>query len=528
MGLLDQIEVLKAADGKPALLALATVDLAYGDLPEPQRMALKDALEAAAVPHWIDESVLGTLVGASVDDSKQLLARLRALRVLEPFPARGPGAVNVHQASRNALRDRLIKEHHEKFVALSAKAREAMQPKSGIAHRIEALYHNFAVNQEIAASEWEILEREIAHPLHRSAIGAALEELRKEGWLDGAGKAAALLAGGLIKMELGESTQLEETAREVIALASAGGRQILLGFGQCMLGEALSEKGKLQDASKAFQIYLDIFERQSKSDPKWRRELAVAYTRVADVQEKEGKLVEALRSLQTCLQMMRELVKADPRDWTLHRELAETYNRIAVILQDANESKVALENYRWALEVYEGLTTIDSTDIDWQQGVGRGHLNIGSVLQEQGQLDEALEAFNKSLELYKKLAQMDSGAKLQRDIAAIHAWIGGTYYKQGKYPESLEAHRENLRISERLIDEYPQNIGFRGNLALAQWNVSASLEQMGQKEEALAGYRRVETELARVVKEAPTVARWRKLHDEIRGLIANSGGSKPN
>ena len=85
----EQLRVLEAAQGEPAKLALATVDLAYPELPEAERDALKESLEAAAITHWCDEAILSDLLEISPEESKVRLDRLRRLAVVEPFPARG-------------------------------------------------------------------------------------------------------------------------------------------------------------------------------------------------------------------------------------------------------------------------------------------------------------------------------------------------------------------------------------------------------------------------------------------------------
>ena len=104
MDFTEQLRVLQAAQGDPAKLALATVDLAYPALADAERTALKESLEAAAIPHWCDEAILAALLGITAEESAVRLARLRRLSVVEPFPARGSNAVNVHEAARLALR----------------------------------------------------------------------------------------------------------------------------------------------------------------------------------------------------------------------------------------------------------------------------------------------------------------------------------------------------------------------------------------------------------------------------------------
>src|SRR5688500_16802401 len=107
MDITGQLHVLEAAHGDPAKLALATVDLAYPTLSEDERLALRVSLEAAAIPHWCDETILAALLEIPQAESAARLDRLRNLNVVELFPARGSNVVNVHEASRLALRKRM-------------------------------------------------------------------------------------------------------------------------------------------------------------------------------------------------------------------------------------------------------------------------------------------------------------------------------------------------------------------------------------------------------------------------------------
>src|SRR5208283_1694912 len=56
MDLTEQLRVLQTAQGDPARLVLATVDLKYPKLAEAEREMLKETLEAAAIPHWCTEA----------------------------------------------------------------------------------------------------------------------------------------------------------------------------------------------------------------------------------------------------------------------------------------------------------------------------------------------------------------------------------------------------------------------------------------------------------------------------------------
>ncbi len=105
MDLEQAIRILKEAQGDPARFGLASVDLLLAGHPDEEREKVRTALEVATVPHWFDEKILAALLNSPLaTDAEALAARLRRLPVVEPFPARGPGAANVHEATRLALR----------------------------------------------------------------------------------------------------------------------------------------------------------------------------------------------------------------------------------------------------------------------------------------------------------------------------------------------------------------------------------------------------------------------------------------
>jgi len=175
------IRILKEAQGDPARLGLASVDLLLAGHPDEEREKLRTALEVAAVPHWFDEKILAALLDPPLAvDAEALAAKLRRLPVVEPFPARGPGAANVHEATRLALRARMKAESPERLRALSVHAQACFAGDAAPHARIEVLYHRFTAEPEAAA--WEC-----------SALA--------EGW-DGAGRYEALLGLGVVLDEL--------------------------------------------------------------------------------------------------------------------------------------------------------------------------------------------------------------------------------------------------------------------------------------------------------------------------------------
>lgn len=161
MDFAEQLRILKAAKDNPALLALATVDLAHHSLPEAERAQIKHALLAAAVPHWCDRNFLAALLQITVKESARLLRLLETLTVIEPFPARGRHAVNVQSDARVLLRRYLQRTDPKRWKSLAQHAHAHVAKIQKDHTRIEALFHLFSFDQSAASEQCLELEVEL-------------------------------------------------------------------------------------------------------------------------------------------------------------------------------------------------------------------------------------------------------------------------------------------------------------------------------------------------------------------------------
>ena len=423
MDFTEQLRILQAAQGNPALLALATVDLAHNALPAGERTRIKDALVAAAVPHWCDRDFLAALLDTTPEEGERLLGQLRALTVVEPFPARGEHAVNVHEAARLALREHLRVTDAARWKALSTRARAHVCQGTEPHTRIEALYHLFATNQPAAAAACEALDREFTdggRPEVRHALALALRELTAGGWLTESAQVEALLAPLRVRHWRGEAAQLEAEARYVADLARTASDPSGIGRTQRLLGDVLETKGRLDEALAAFREDLAIFQRLASTDPSnasWQRDLAVAHSRVGDILQAQGRLDEA----------------------------------VAV--------------FREALAICQRLTSTDPSNASWQRDLAVAHSKVGDILQAQGRLDEAVALFREYLAIFQRLTSTDpSNADWQRDLAVAHNRLGQAYKGRGNEENVQSSYRSAVEAMERAVAMSPGNVGWKQDL----------------------------------------------------------------
>jgi hypothetical protein len=262
MQLYDQLRALEAAQGELRALALAAVDLAYSKLSESQRQALKDALDAAAIPHWFDETILAAVLDVSPDDASARLAKLRPLRTVEHFPSRGEMALNVHEAARLALRRRLAETAPDRFRNLSANACRCFAHDPSPAGRIEWVFHLLSADPERGASELEALNRDWSERAYREdidALAAALKELEDAGLVRGRARAWILLVIAWTRVNRGESAQLAEVANDALQLAQAAGDSSAEAEARRLLGDVLRARGQ--------EVYVSYAWAQEQQDP---------------------------------------------------------------------------------------------------------------------------------------------------------------------------------------------------------------------------------------------------------------------
>jgi tetratricopeptide (TPR) repeat protein len=117
---------------------------------------LQAAVWAAAIPHWFDEPFLFALL---TEAERQTLAaedgfnKLTALSFVEIFPERG---YNVHERTRELLRERLWRTEQRRYQELSRRAAAycAGQDQEESGWRVEKIYHRLLADEPLAVYEF--------------------------------------------------------------------------------------------------------------------------------------------------------------------------------------------------------------------------------------------------------------------------------------------------------------------------------------------------------------------------------------
>jgi tetratricopeptide (TPR) repeat protein len=492
MDLDKTLEILQAAQGDPALLSLTSVDLLLNGRSENDRKKLRAALEIASVPHWFDEEILGILLDEPLSPEAQSLAsQLRSLPVVEPFPARGPGAANVHETARLALRRRMKKESADRLVALSKRAQFYFGGKAPHL-RIEALYHQFTVDPEAAERacgslfyEW----RNAGRYEELLALGVTLDELQGSGLLAAWVRGSVLYYLANIRYNYQPRNVTADQARDALAETQRRDTPWRIANAHDLMGNVLSDQGDLFGALKNYRDSLALREKLANQDPAnagWQRDLSVSYEKVGDVLSDQGELSDALKSYRDSLAIREKLVNRDPANAGWQRDLSISYNKVGTVLSAQGELSGALKSYRDSLAIAEKLAKQDPTNAGWQRDLSVSYDKVGTVLSAQGELSDALKNYRDSLALREKLAKQDpANADSQRNLSISYDKVGTVLSAQGELSDALKNYRDSLAIAEKLAKQDPTNAGWQHDLAWIYWRTGstwAKVEPESRKE----------------------------------------------
>ncbi len=482
MDFTERLRSLEAAEGDPARLSLATVDFAFPALSAAERTVLKESLECAAIPHWCDESTLAALIGITPQESAERLARLRLLSVVEPFPARGKGAVNVHEAARLALRKAIAADPGGRFRILSSRAVKLFENDSTPERRVEWIYQLLCADPEMGATALEHLDREwsrVARPEDRYALAAVLGELDESGLVHGRARLQVLIVMALTRVSRGEAAALADVAALILELARSVADHRAEADAHALMGDVMQAQGKLTESGKAYEEYLRISRQLAQDEPSktaLRQELAVACNRVGAVLEAQGKLTEALAAFEEALAISLQLAQQEPNNAGWQSDLAAAHSRVGGVLEAQDKLAAAHAAFAQDLAISRRLAQQDPMNAGWQSALAAGLNRMGGVLEAQGRLTDALAAFEEALAISLQLAQQDpSNAGWRSDLAAAHSRVGGALQAQGKLTEAQAAFEEDLAISRRLAQQDPSNANWQSGLAATYNRLGACL-----------------------------------------------------
>ncbi|NMO52311.1 hypothetical protein HH310_14025 [Actinoplanes sp. TBRC 11911] len=526
----DQLRLIRDARGDRALLALATVDLTFPGLPAADRAALRSALAAAAVPHWCDAAVLTALTGSD-DRGSGWWARLQKVPVVEPFPARGADAGNVHEASRLAVRKHLAEKQRDRFVELSSRAARLFEADDRPSGRIEWVYHLMVADPERGTDEVEALGRSLwltARHEDLAALTAAMAELDVSEVLSGRASVQARLIVAQRRAYLAGATSIGELGDELLRAAEATGDARLTGDAYSLVGDVARARGDLPAAEWAHRQDLAISQRLADLNPtdaSRQQDLGQVHLMVGDVAKARGNLTAAEQAYARCRDIAQRLADGDPANLASQHDLAVAHSRLGDVADARNDLAAAEQAYTRYRAIFHRLSELDPANTNWQRELAVAYTQVGDVASARGDLAAADEAYRQDLAISQRLADLDpTNTGWQRDLAITLGRLGGVALKRGDLPAAAQAYGQFQAITQRLATRDPTNTDWQWDLAIATYRLGTVAREQGDQAAAEQAFRRYQAMIHGLVELDASNTAWQRELTFADSLVADITG----
>ncbi|MFV8749740.1 tetratricopeptide repeat protein [Nannocystaceae bacterium ST9] len=203
----------------------------------------------------------------------------------------------------------------------------------------------------------------------------------------------------------------------------------------------------------------ELLANAESSDSQARRDLAIAFDCLAEVEEQAGNLGVARELYGRSLEVREALAKADPHGAHAQRELSVSLIEVGGVEEDAGNLGVARELYGRSLEVLEALAKADPHDAQAQRELSVSYYKLAGVEAQAGDLVVARKLYARSAEINEALAKVDPhSAQAQVDVADVLHQLGRLAATAGNVNEC----RDHLERASAILDELDAKGQLRG------------------------------------------------------------------
>jgi eukaryotic-like serine/threonine-protein kinase len=264
--------------------------------------------------------------------------------------------------------------------------------------------------------------------------------------------------------------------------------------------------------------YLDALAVESENDNEFKKELALAYLKLGDVQGKAyaaniGDTEGALSSYRKAAALFEEVAASAPGDLSAKENLVKVYDNLALLLTRAGGGPETLEILQKALVLNEELLKLAPENTAIRRQFVELQIRSGDLAAGfENSLREHLKALPPAEELVREdpnnAEKTRTLVRVSQRVGTDYQRLGGEAEKQNQpekareyFRQALTYQRKSFETTERLYAIEPQKSANYRYLALAAINLGETLSNNGETAEAvrmLENARRIIEEILRL------------------------------
>ena len=301
-------------------------------------------------------------------------------------------------------------------------------------------------------------------------------------------------------------------AREAIAAEPTADAAAKTDVGRSLTAVAfvLSSTTKTVEAIETFRRSESLLAGLGDLDPTVRNAIAACRSRMARALLTLGKQSEALAVLKRAVAEQKVLTEGPHASNETRRDLARTAGELGLLLFNTGKPADAEpEMRRAAIAILQKLTDENNGVPEYENLLANTQMHLGFVLLHKGEAKAAEIELRSALAVHRKLADGNPAVRIfHGNVALGRMFLGRVLLVTGK-PEATQEILSALATTQKLVDEDPEDAGFRNWLALLHNYLGVAKWQMGKPDEAEAECRTALAIQQKLADESPAAAFFR-------------------
>jgi tetratricopeptide (TPR) repeat protein/tRNA A-37 threonylcarbamoyl transferase component Bud32 len=283
------------------------------------------------------------------------------------------------------------------------------------------------------------------------------------------------------------------------------------------IGLRLRDANRSDEALEAYRTAYDLLHalrREAPEDGNVEGELSVATNNLGSLYLRLGRRDEALASYRECVEINRDLCRRS-QDLQYPYALAISLGNLSAVLYDLGQRPEAWKHSEEANQLLREVIRKDPKAPRYHQALGQNLHNRGIRLCKEKRPSEAIGPLTEGREVLTRLVEIQPRAWwYQIDLALLLRQLGNAYRDFGDslgntpaahepYDKAGEAYQAAAQVNKELTTRQSNPAEARFRLAGCFFDVGLTQSKRGRKEEAIRAYRQVGEECRRLIQKNP-------------------------
>jgi eukaryotic-like serine/threonine-protein kinase len=257
----------------------------------------------------------------------------------------------------------------------------------------------------------------------------------------------------------------------------------------------LPQQDRLTESLNLFLRAREIMERLVAIHPElpaYRIQLGHTVLNIAEIKGRQGKLDEAIDSVERALEIESQLNLEGPESLEPRIALATAHATLGKIQrQNPADLPSAIASYQQSVELREAVTRQHPQLVDQSYQLALELNSLGNLERELGQSASALEHLSRSLHVFERITEMCPGVTVyQEGLGTTSNTTSDLERKHGNQTEALALAEKARKLFDRLVAENPENASYRRDLAQSYNNLGRLQSQAAEIAAPLRSFQR--------------------------------------